>query len=174
MKSPSATTIFICDELDKIPVVTREERPIDLFHSLLERENAKAFEDQFLGLPIRADRAIWFFTANSIATIPSSILDRLLVISCAPLSDAQREQFVLRLVRRAMIDCGNAFSIKLNHAMITALAKMPTRQLIRVIDVAMGLAATDGRQKVTDADFNRASRVCSGSKGEQCAKMGFI
>lgn len=52
---PTASPIFVGDELDKIPTAWNGEQPIDIFHTLLERENAKAFRDQLLDFPIRAD-----------------------------------------------------------------------------------------------------------------------
>jgi len=47
---------------------------------LLERENARAFRDQLLDIPIRADWVNWIFTANSLAEIPAPISDRLLIL----------------------------------------------------------------------------------------------
>lgn len=55
--------------------------PRDVFHSLLEPENARFFIDAYLEeAPLRADRVFWVATANDESELKSSLIDRFLVL----------------------------------------------------------------------------------------------
>jgi ATP-dependent Lon protease len=156
----TASPLFLGDELDKIPRIGADERPIDVFHSLLERENAKEFRDQFLDFPMRADRVLWMFTANEIERIPASILDRLLVFRIEPLDENQRQVFIRRCVKDALKKFGGAFKASMDADTLDILSRAATRNLVRLIDVAIGVAATAGRDRLSSADFREAERLC--------------
>jgi Mg-chelatase subunit ChlI len=40
------------------------------------------------------------------------------------------------------------------------LSRAATRNLVRLIDVAIGVAATAGRDRLSSADFREAERLC--------------
>jgi ATP-dependent Lon protease len=174
LNSFTASPLFICDELDKIPALSRDENPINIFHSLLESENAKAFEDQFLRIPLRADHALWVFTANSLANIPASILDRLLVFHIPMLDEAESQKFVMRSIERALADCGHTFEAELDSTTLQLLSKSPTRQLKRAIDVAIGIAAAAGRRRLSSTDFREAICTCSNTAAQKNRRIGFL
>lgn len=168
----TASPIFIGDELDKIPRSAHDERPVDIFHTLLERENARVFRDQFLDFPMRADCAIWAFTANEPEKIPASILDRLFIFHIEPLSEEQRRSFVLRAIRDAQARWGGCVKARLDGKSLERLSRIPTRQLFRLIDVAIGVAATARRNRLLRGDFEEAERLTGQSAAP--LKIGFL
>lgn len=60
-----------------------DEKPLAFLHSVLERENAQTFTDEYLTIPMRADHAIWILTANSTEGLAPSIVDRLTAFEIA-------------------------------------------------------------------------------------------
>jgi hypothetical protein len=71
----SVAPVLLVDEVEKTQW-SNYGNPLDPFHSLLEPESARAFRDAYLDIPLRADRILWFFTANEIDTLRSSLIDR--------------------------------------------------------------------------------------------------
>jgi ATP-dependent Lon protease len=172
LASATASPIFIGDELDKIPRVGHDERPIDIFHTLLEKENAKVFRDQFLDFPMRADCAIWAFTANELEKIPASILDRLFIFEIAALDDEQRREFIRRAIKDALVKWGSKARSSLDGKMFDQLTRLPTRQMFRLIDVAIGVAATAGRDRLLARDFEEAEKLVAQSV--RTTRVGFL
>ena len=78
LASDIAACLFVCDKVDKVSAIHAYEKPLAFLHTVLETENAKAFTDEYLAFPIRADHCIWIFTSNDETALPLSILDRLL------------------------------------------------------------------------------------------------
>lgn len=166
---PTASPIFIGDELDKIPPAWNGENPVDIFHTLLERENAKAFRDQFLDFPIRADWALWAFTANDLAKIPATILDRLLILRVARLDEAQKRAFIRRRIAEVIGAYDGVFRAEINDEALDILARADTRKMFRIVDIAIGLAAAAGRNRLLPRDFEESERLC----GQACEQKRF-
>ena len=170
--SNTISPIIIGDEIDKMPQYSKDERPIDAFHSLLETENSTRFVDQFLDFPIRADHVFWILTANDVSLLPSSIVDRLLVLDIQPLTEAQMREFVRRQVDAAIESFGGAFVVDLDDRSAEILVRHDTRTMLRIIDAAVGAAALDCRAHVEAEDFVRAERICGDV--ERKSRMGFL
>jgi ATP-dependent Lon protease len=171
LDGPTASPIFLCDELDKIPANSTGD-PIDMLHSLLERENARLFRDQFLDFPMRADKAIWFFTANEADKIPTTIRDRLLLQTIAPLNDVQKHEFAMQRLEDALARYEGVFEAVVDDQIIDLLARVGARKLMQMIDVAIGVAAAAGRYRLRTSDFLEAQRVCGGDINAK--RFGFL
>ncbi len=65
------------DELDKAGN-DMKYNPIGALYSLLEEETARAFRDEYIGIPIDTSKVTWFATANEEQYIPSSIRNRMI------------------------------------------------------------------------------------------------
>ena len=103
----STAPIVLVDEFDKA-VGGQLERPYDVWHSLLERENAAVFKDDFLEIELRADHITWFASANDVSDIPTSILDRLLVIEIAAPTREQIRTIVASIYAACRASYGHA------------------------------------------------------------------
>ena len=167
---PTASPLFIGDELDKLQETHRNDRPFDTFISLLEPENSLMFRDQFLDFPMRADRANWIFTANDPSLIPTPVLDRLFVFHVPELTEAEKRAVVRRRIDARLAELG-VFSAKVDEHILNLLSDLPTRKLLRMIDVAIGMAATQGRKRVLPADFQQAAQI---SPEIQKFRCGFL
>lgn len=90
VENGSASPIVFVDEIDK-PLWTDHGGQLDVFHSLLEPENARRFVDAYIAeTPIRADKVFWIATANDVSGLKASLLDRFLVLTVGPPDAAGR------------------------------------------------------------------------------------
>ncbi|HEV2510341.1 hypothetical protein [Bosea sp. (in: a-proteobacteria)] len=56
--SDCTSPVVVIDEIEKASPITPGETPVQMLHSLLERENSQHFQDEFLEIPVRAEGII--------------------------------------------------------------------------------------------------------------------
>jgi ATP-dependent Lon protease len=79
-----ANPILILDEIDKPGSATHNGHPWDALLGLLEPATASRIFDEFLGGHANLSFISWVATANSVALMPSTLLNRLQVITVDP------------------------------------------------------------------------------------------
>jgi ATP-dependent Lon protease len=173
LDSQVACPLIYADELDKIPSTTRSDRPADALISLLEEENSRTFRDPLLDFPMRADRVQWIFSANTLTPIPAPLRDRLLVFRIPALQQAEQRSLVKRRIDIRLEELGT-FSFDHDDGVLEALSKFSTRALIRLIDIAIGMAARQNRARLTPQDFSDAMRVLDHGDAAQKKCIGFL
>ena len=166
LASPTASPIIVLDEFEKAPSLASIDRPYDVFHSLLEEENAKSFVDDFLELPLRADHVLWVAAANGTAGLPGSILDRMLVIEVPDPTRAQLAAIVDGIYTTVCACHGEHFAPDLAGAVRDRLARHNPRQLKRIVAMALAFAAAAGRDALVLDDALRAIELASGASHE--------
>ena len=153
-----ANPVMVVDEIDK----ARGEHaydPLGALYSLLERDTAQAFTDEFAEVAIDASQVIWVATANDERGIPEPILNRMNVFELhAPDADAARA-IALRLYAslRAEHDWGRRFDEAPTPAVLARLAVMAPREMRRAWMTAFGNACLEGRATVELADLPDAA-----------------
>lgn len=171
LDSSCASPVIVIDELEKASPINPAERPENVLHSLLERENASRFTDEFLEVPLRADAIIWVATANSLAPLPDSIVDRLIAF------EITLEPSQMRLIQRSLFDeanvaTGGLFAAPTDALLEQVMAQTP-RAMSRLWPIAFGFACTHQRRHVTSADVAQAEGVLRlGSSGK--GQIGFM
>jgi hypothetical protein len=63
-------------------------------------KSARAFGDAYLDIPLRAKWILWFFTANEIDTLRSSLIDRMTVVAVEPSATRRDHSVALQPVYR--------------------------------------------------------------------------
>ena len=175
LASPTASPVIVLDEFEKAPALGSHDRPYDVFHSLLEEENAREFTDDFLELPLRADHVLWVAAANGTAGLPGSILDRMLVIKVPDPTRAQLAGIVDGLYATVRACHGEHFSPGLASEVRDRLARHNPRQLKRLVALAFGFAAAAGRPALSPDDVDRAVALTGGShEGAFRHPVGFV
>ena len=134
-------------------------------------ESARAFRDAYLDIPLRADRIIWFFTANEIDTLRSSLIDRMTVVAIAPPSEAQRVAIIRSLYSRFIVAFQGRLDPDIADEVFEAIADATPRTARRLIEIGFGFAAQDGRRHLTPADIAKARRHVS--QEPRHARFGF-
>jgi ATP-dependent Lon protease len=172
LEGSHACPLIVVDEIEKASPVNPSETPINVLHSLLERENAARFVDEFIDLPIRADHIFWFATANSLAPLPHSIVDRLIVFQVET-HEAEMLAIQTSIFHKANLRVGNVFA-EPEVALFQTTAGLNPRTLSRLWDIAMGFACEAGRRHLVAADIRGAEQVLLGGKEGARRPIGFV
>ena len=159
LASPTASPIILLDELEKTPALDRMDRPFDVWHSLWERENSETFIDDYYEFPLRCDHVMWIASANSIDALPESILDRLLVMRIPSPSSDQVLAIIDGLYAASRTQLGSRLAEALSDEVRRAIARHTPRRAGRIIDIALGFMAAEGRYALAADDVDRAERM---------------
>lgn len=166
----SVAPVLLVDEVEKTQW-SNYGNPLDPLHALLEPESARVFRDAYLDIPLRADRILWFFTANAIDTLRSSLIDRMTVVPVAPPSEAQRAAVIRSLYSRFVVEFQGRLDPDIADEVIAAIADATPRTARRLIEIGFGFAAQDARRHLTPADIAMARRHVS--LEPKSARFGF-
>lgn len=91
---PLKNPLIHFDELDKIH--SKENYSIEtVFYSILEKNTARRFFDNFIGINVDASGVNYIFTANSLANIPAPIISRLKVFQIPDYTHEQLKECVI-------------------------------------------------------------------------------
>jgi ATP-dependent Lon protease len=162
-----ANPLICVDEIDKAGGDAQYD-PLGALYSLLERDTARAFVDEFVELPIDASGVFWVATANDAARIPDPILNRMNVyeIDAPDRAGAMKiAQAIYAEIRNAH-DWGKQFPAHPSDAVLDKVAALRPREMRRAILGAFGNAKIDGRHEVEERDIQDA-------RGAKRARIGF-
>lgn len=166
-----ASPVIVIDEIEKASPINPTETPINVLHSLLERENASRFTDEFIEVPLRADHIIWIATANDLSPLPASIVDRLIAFEIT-LEPGQMLAIQRSIFAEANATTGGLFAAPPDALLEQVMAQTP-RAMSRLWPIAFGFACMDGRRHVTRADLTQAEGVLRlGREGR--GRIGFL
>ena len=140
--SPVANPVLLIDEIDKAPSDARYD-PLGGLYALLERDSAREFVDEYVGVPIDAGAVIWIATANDAATIPKPIRNRLTQFHVEPPTDRQTRRIVGNLFRQ--ITAGSHFS-PLSEVVGDYLSGLVPREIDAQLRAGAGRAAQRARR----------------------------
>lgn len=152
-----ASPVIVIDEIEKASPLNPSETPINVLHSLLERENASRFTDEFVEVPMRADHIIWIATANDLSPLPASIVDRLIAFEIT-LEPGQMLAIQHSLFAEANAATGGLFAAPTDALLEQVIAQTP-RAMSRLWPIAFGFACSEGRRHVTRTDLAQAQAV---------------
>jgi ATP-dependent Lon protease len=167
-----ACPLIVIDEIEKASPINPRETPENVLHSLLERENAARFVDEFVDLPVRADHIFWLATANSLDPLPPSIVDRLIVFNVEP-KPAEMLAIQRSIFHEANLRVGRSFD-EPGEALFQATAGHNPRLLSRLWDIALGFACAAGRRHLVSEDVRGAEQVLLGGKESARRPIGFV
>ena len=91
---PLKNPILHFDELDKIKTDDKYS-PEAVFYSILEKNTARRFFDNFIGVNVDASGVNYIFTANTLDTIPAPILNRLRIFEIKDYTHEQLKEYVI-------------------------------------------------------------------------------
>lgn len=148
-----ANPLVLVDEIDKAGGDSQYD-PLGALYTLLERDTAQMFIDEFAEVPIDASSVLWIATANDARDIPEPILNRMNVYEIpAPDRDGARRiaQSIYSEIRESHA-WGARFPEALGDAPLDALSKLSPREMRRAILNGFGNARLAGRDAVSTAD----------------------
>jgi ATP-dependent Lon protease len=174
MASPTASPLVVLDELDKVTASRHDGDPTDCLLALLEPENAKAFIDEYLEIPLRADHVLWLLTANDVTRLSAPLLDRVLVVPVfGPDRDATR-RIAVAIYAKLNKAAGSPLASRLTDTVLDMLADETPRAIRKILDLAIGFAARDGRGRIAPQDLEAAERLVNRLAKPNPKKVGFV
>jgi ATP-dependent Lon protease len=156
----------VLDEVDKVGGDARYD-PMGALYTLLERDTAATFKDEFIDLDIDASHILWIATANDDAPIPEPILNRMNVYAIDR-PDADGSRRIALAVYRDILDAHHwQFPAQPSEGVLERLAAIPPRDMKKLLLDAFGTARLAGRDELVPEDID-ARKLC-GRK----ARVGF-
>lgn len=153
-----ANPIVVLDEVDKAGGDARYD-PMGALYSLLEKDTARAFKDEYIDIDIDASHILWVTTANDERSIPDPILNRMNVFEVEAPTPEQARRIAASLYAgiRAGHDWGRLLDPEPLDDVLDCLAQMPPREMRRALMTGFGNARLDRRSTVEVADLPRAA-----------------
>jgi ATP-dependent Lon protease len=150
-----ANPVIVVDEIDKVGG-DHQYDPLGSLYTLLERDTASGFIDEFADVPIDASDVVWIATANEARTIPEPILNRMNVYSIDP-PDAEGSRRIASVIYRELREehsWGRLFPTELAADALDRIARLKPREMRRVMLTAFGNAKMAGRHEVLADDIS--------------------
>lgn len=150
-----ANPVIVVDEIDKAGG-DQQYDPLGSLYTLLERDTASAFVDEFAEVAIDASEVVWIATANDARSIPEPILNRMNVYGIEP-PDADGSRRIAASIYRDLRNehsWGRLFPAELDADALDRLAKLKPREMRRVMLTAFGNAKLAGRHEVLADDVS--------------------
>ena len=148
-----ANPVVLVDEIDKAVPTPNNGDPYRAFYSLLEREGARAFRDEYLGVGMRADGVLWVATANDLRDVPAPIVDRLTVVEVPPIDPDHGAVVAVSVYGEANQRNRGFFAPEPAPAVVAALATRRPRDMRVAVEDAMTRAAARGAREVGTRDL---------------------
>ena len=114
------------------------------------------FTDAAVGLAIDASKINWIATCNDVSGIDTAILSRFTIIE-VPQPTVDEMPAVIGSIHRDLVstaDWAAWFEQPLSNAVVTALAALSPRAVMRAIEDAYASAAAAGRRFIIPADVS--------------------
>ena len=161
-----ANPVVVLDEVDKAGGDARYD-PMGALYTLLERDTASHFKDEFIDVDMDASHLLWVATANDETAIPEPILNRMNVYAIdRPDADGAR-RIALAVYREILEQHNWAFPAEPDEPVVEKLATIPPRDMKKLLLDAFGTARLAGRDRLVPEDID--SRKLCGRR----ARLGF-
>ncbi len=161
-----ANPVVVLDEVDKVGGDHRYD-PMGALYTLLERDTALHFRDEFIDVDMDASHILWVATANDASAIPEPILNRMNVYAIER-PDAQGSRRIALAVYREILDQHNwSFPAEPSESVLDRLMAIPPRDMKKLLLDAFGTARLAGRDHLVPEDID-AKKLCG-----RRARVGF-
>jgi ATP-dependent Lon protease len=153
-----ANPVMVLDEVDKSGGDHRYD-PLGALYTLLERDTAMAFKDEFIDVDIDASHILWVATANDDTPIPEPIVNRMNVYAIER-PDADGARRIALAVYREILEAHHwPFPPEPSASVLERIASIPPRDMRKLLLDAFGTARLAGRDHLVPEDID-AKKLC--------------
>jgi ATP-dependent Lon protease len=154
VKGRYANPVVLVDELDKAGGDGQYD-PLGALYTLLERDTAKEFVDEFAEIPIDASSVVWICTANDASSVPEPLLSRMNVFSI-PAPDKDGKRFIalsIYIETWQEKSWAKRFPEQMGESTLDRLMPFSPREMRKAIAAGFGNAHLDGRCEILPKDI---------------------
>jgi len=170
--------ICLLDEVDKAGSDNDRHNFTGALYGLLEKNNAKKFKDEFVGVEMDASQINWFGTSNDTTYMDSAILDRFTVLQVHAPTQKDLLKIIPQIFRQTVLqhELQEVFTTEINADVVQALSSQESVSIRRIkasLETALANAAVrvkKGGKKV----FLTIEDLPEESERNVKQRMGFI
>ena len=158
-QSGSMNPLLLLDEIDKMGNDYRGD-PASAMLEVLDSEQNYAFRDHFLEIPLDLSKVLFITTANTTATIPRPLLDRMEVIELSSYTDEEKLQIARRyLLPKQMKEHGvKKAALRISDDAIRAVIAGYTRESgVRTLERTLGKLCRKAAMRLVTKTVKRVS-----------------
>ena len=153
-----ANPVIVLDEVDKAGGDHRYD-PMGALYTLLERDTAARFKDEFIDVDMDASHILWVATANDETSIPEPVLNRMNVYMIERADAEGARRIALSVYREILEQHRWPFPPEPSEAMLDRLMTIPARDMKKLLLDAFGTARLAGRDHLVPEDID-AKKLC--------------
>ena len=157
-----ANPLIALDELDKVGGDSRYD-PMGSLYSLLERDTALNFKDEFVDVNIDASNILWIATANDERSIPEPILNRMDVYVIEKPDHEGSIKIALSIYQDILKQHKWNFDAEPDDDTLENLSEIAPREMRKKLVEAFGNAKLDKRDHIRPEDLKNR-KLSSGKK----------
>ena len=158
-QSGSMNPLLLLDEIDKMGNDYRGD-PASAMLEVLDSEQNYAFRDHFLEIPLDLSKVLFITTANTTATIPRPLLDRMEVIELTSYTDEEKLQIARQyLLPKQMKEHGIAkTALRISDDAIRATISGYTKESgVRTLERTLGKLCRKAAMRLVSKTVKRVS-----------------
>ncbi len=153
-----ANPVVVLDEVDKAGGDSRYDT-MGALYTLLERDTAAHFKDEFIDVDMDASHILWVATANDESAIPEPILNRMNVYSIER-PDADGARRIALAIYHEILDAHRwPFPHEPSESVLERLSAVPPRDMRKLLLDAFGTARLADRDVLVPEDID-AKKLC--------------
>jgi ATP-dependent Lon protease len=161
-----ANPVVVLDEVDKAGGDARYD-PMGALYSLLERDTAVHFKDEYIDVDMDASHILWVATANDESAIPEPILNRMNVYAIERPDVEGSRKIALAVYHEILEQHRWPFPPEPSPSVLERLATIPPRDMRKLLLDAFGNARLAERDHLVPEDID-ARKLCG-----RRARVGF-
>lgn len=155
-----ANPLITLDEIDKAGGDSRYD-PMGALYSLLEKDTARHFKDEFIEVPVDASHILWIATANDESTIPEPILNRMNVYTIERPDYEGSLKIALAVYQDILNDHNWGFPSVPSQEVLEKLTEIAPRNMRKILIDAFGNANMAKRDELQPDDLHTNKLVKS-------------
>jgi ATP-dependent Lon protease len=163
-KAGSKNPLFLFDEIDKLSSDFRGD-PASALLEVLDPEQNTTFTDHFLDVPFDLSKVFFITTANTTASIPAPLLDRMEIIRISGYTDEEKLQISLKyLLPKQMKEHGlDSEKLQISDSVIKGVINYYTREAgVRNLERNIANLCRKAAKKIVEED-RKTIRINSGN-----------
>lgn len=153
-----ANPVMVLDEVDKSGGDHRYD-PMGALYTLLERDTAASFKDEFIDVDMDASHILWVATANDDTPIPEPIMNRMNVYAIERPDAGGARRIALAVYREILEAHRWPFPPEPSEGVLERLASIPPRDMRKLLLDAFGTARLADRDHLLPEDID-AKKLC--------------